>query len=292
MKGKARALTHRSCLLWWCVPWLLLAGCAGGTIDHAAFTVTEKAVYAERAGQALVADLYQPTAAGRRAAVVVLHGGSWRKGNRSQMNRVAAHLAHAGYVVANVSYRLAPAHPYPAALEDARDAVRFLRQRADELNIDPQRIGAFGYSAGGHLAMLLATAPDAGGSAAYPATGSEIAAVVAGGTPADLTQFADSNAVIGFLGATYEERPELYRLASPITHAGAGDPPAFLYHGRSDWIVDIEQTRTLAAKLRAAAVPVELVEYTFGHIAVFLFGNDELEASTRFLDRHLAAAQR
>lgn len=144
MKGKARALTHRSCLLWWCVPWLLLAGCAGGTIDHAAFTVTEKAVYAERAGQALVADLYQPTAAGRRAAVVVLHGGSWRKGNRSQMNRVAAHLAHAGYVVANVSYRLAPAHPYPAALEDARDAVRFLRQRADELNIDPQRIGAFG----------------------------------------------------------------------------------------------------------------------------------------------------
>jgi acetyl esterase/lipase len=277
---------HLPCLL---LPWLLGA-CAGQQHAGDAFTRVAGVAYTERAGVALTADLYRPAqTTARAAAVVVLHGGSWRKGSPAQMEHTAEHLARAGYVVANIRYRLAPAHRYPAALDDARDAVRFLRANAGELGIDARRIGAFGYSAGGHLAMLLATDPERAGSDRYPGVSAEIAAVVAGGTPADLTRFADSRAVEGFLGATFADRPELYRQASPITHVGSGDPPAFLYHGRSDWIVGIEQTRALAAKLRDAAVPVEVAEYTFGHIAVFLFDDDELEAATRFLDRHLAA---
>ncbi|MEJ7608749.1 MAG: alpha/beta hydrolase [Bryobacteraceae bacterium] len=95
-----------------------------------------------------------------RPAVILVHGGGFRRGNRQSYLPLAIKLAERGYVAATVSYRLAPRHQFPAPVHDVKAAVRFLRANAARFQIDPDRIGAFGSSAGGHLALFLGLTPD------------------------------------------------------------------------------------------------------------------------------------
>ena len=125
-----------------------------------AFELLANVPYVTRADQPLQMNLYVPEADGPFPAVLLVHGGAWRMGNRWHMHSVAQTLASRGYVVAAVSYRFAPAHRFPAQLEDCADAVRFLRKNASKYKCDPARIGGFGYSAGGHLVSLLGTCTD------------------------------------------------------------------------------------------------------------------------------------
>ncbi|MCR9142119.1 MAG: alpha/beta hydrolase [bacterium] len=221
-----------------------------------------------------------------RPAIIIIHGGSWQRGDRARMENIAMGLASAGFVAVNIEYSLAPRYRYPAQLEDCRKAVVWIREQAAALNVDPQRVGAFGYSAGAHLALLLATT---GRNAQDPA---RIQAVVAGAPPADLEgmpQTADRT-LERLLGADREEAPELYRQASPISHVSSDDPPAFLYHGRYDWIVPVEQSREMAKRLREAGVTVEVFEGDGGHLtsAPFREGTPVgLPAAIRFLKQHL-----
>lgn len=240
--------------------------------------------YANNGGVPQAAELYVPKGAGPFPAVVVIHGGGWRKGAPWQMRHIAERLAGQGFVVANISYRLAPQHPYPAAVEDAEAAVRWLRDHAADYHIDPARVGAWGYSAGAHLALLLATrdTPISAGS-----TSTRLAAVVGGGSPTDMMLFGENEIVTMFMGGTPSAKPEAYRDASPVTHVSTDDPPAFLYHGRSDWIVAPEHTHELAEALRKAGVDVTVNEPFFGHIAVFLFGRAEEDAAIGFLRQRL-----
>ena len=118
-------------------------------------------------------------------------------------------------------------------------------------------------------------------------TSTRLEAVVGGGTPTDLLLFGDSEIVSGFMGGSAAAMPQAYRDASPVTHVSADDPPAFLYHGKQDWIVDPVHTHKLADKLRAAGVAVQVQEPFFGHIAVFLFGRAEETAALAFLRQQL-----
>lgn len=279
--------------LLWLAGSLLLTACSGLGSQNTPFTTLPAQVYAVRDGTPLYADVFVPEGAGPFPAVLLLHGGGWYKGDRADMHSIAQRLAAAGFVAVAISYRFAPAYQFPAQLYDAKEAVRWLRRKAAEFNTDPERIAALGYSAGAHLAMLLAVtdtddglegAPDAADAAPVSA---RIQAVVAGGTPADLAAFNESATLVDFLGGTPEELPAVYRQASPITYVSADDPPTFLYHGRADWVVDIEQARQLATALEQAKVPVVLREAALGHVATFLFDDAEIAAAIAFLRRRL-----
>jgi acetyl esterase/lipase len=197
------------------------------------------------------------------------------------MGPIASTLARRGYVAVTATYRLAPAYRFPAQLEDAEQAVRWLGENADRLHVDRDRVGAWGFSAGAHLATMMATL-EPGNPWGTPEP--RLRAVVAGGTPTDLEHF---NAVDGMalFGVTAVQDPALYRRASPLYHASAKAPPIFLYHGSVDSIVPLEQAEQLRAALAKAGAPVELdVIYGADHA-----GSTEaaMDAAMGFLDRQL-----
>ena len=189
-----------------------------------------------------------------RPGIVVVHGGGWIEGDKSSFvfrQRTApaniVDFAKRGFVAVTINYRLSAEAPFPAALEDSKCAVRWLRAHAREYNLDPAHIGAYGNSAGGHLAMLLAmVGRDAGleGDGPYQAESSLVQAAVSDSGPIDLThQARDSQireVVKRFLGGPPEgERNALYRKASPLHHIKPDTPPLLLIYGVSDLQVPI-----------------------------------------------------
>lgn len=213
----------------------------------------------------LALDLYSPRQRTRELpAVLFLHGGAWKSGYRQIYHYYCTKFAEHGFIAATASYRLTGEAPYPAAVEDVKCAVRFLRANAEKYGIDPDRIAAAGGSAGGHLALMIAysaDAPELEGKGGNAETSSRIQAVVNLYGPTDLTtDFAKSRGeVIGFLGGKkFDEAPETYRVASPITYVTKDDPPTLILHGTLDSTVPFEQAELLAKKLNDIGVECEL----------------------------------
>jgi len=259
---------------------LVLAACVAP--EPARYSVTEDIRYADARGDkrgahdARIGAVYRPNGDGPRPAVLLVHGGSWQRGSRSEMAKFARRFASAGYVVFNVDYRLAPQYHYPTQLDDVRAAFGWLRAHASSLGVDPQRIAVMGYSAGAHLALLLGFA-DANG-APRPR------AVVAGAAPSDLTAYPNSPVIAALIGGSGVELPDAYADASPISHVSPGDPPVLLYHGALDGIVDVEQSRRLLEKLRSVGVPAQLLEEPWsGHATAYLLDGDSFGAALAFL---------
>ncbi len=235
--------------------------------------------------QALLADVYVPEGEGPFPAVLVIHGGGWESGDRAQVKGLAERIARRGYVAVNTTYRLAPGAIFPAQLQDVQQAVLWMRAQAETYRIDPTRIGAFGYSAGAHLAALLGGIGEAG---PLGQPGAAIKAVVAGGTPTDLSKWPAGKLVPQFIGGNRSQKPAEYRAASPVSYVNAGDPPVFLYHGGADALVPIDHAEDYQKLLAAADVPNELfVLRGRGHILAFLTDGPAVDAALTFLDRHL-----
>lgn len=231
--------------------------------------------------QKLLADVYVPKGAGPWPGVLLIHGGGWSSGDRAQVQGIAERLAKRGFVTFNTTYRLAPQHLFPAQLEDVQLALRWMQQHAGDYRMQPERIGAFGYSAGAHLAAMLGTMPPAGDAP-------RVAAVVAGGTPSDLTKFDGGKLVPQFLGTTFQTNPALFAQASPVTYISADDPPFFIYHGGSDLLVSVDHAEDLHAALQKAGVRSELfILRGRGHITAFLTDGPAFDAAAAFLDREL-----
>jgi acetyl esterase/lipase len=168
-----------------------------------------------------------------------------------------------GFVVASIDYRLPPGTPWPAQIEDAKCAVRFLRAHAADLDIDPGRIGVWGSSGGGHLASLLGlTGPEAGfDRGQYLEQSSAVQAVVDMFGPADLNDFDDASRFAQFiLQLSLGNSTKLRRSASPITYVDAGAPPFLILHGTKDTLVRLRQSRKLAQQLTSAGIPNTLIE--------------------------------
>lgn len=235
-------------------------------------------------------DIYQPVAdvptQQLMPAVVMIHGGAWRTGSKFSMLRHARRLARVGYVVMAINYRLAPKYPWPAQIEDCRIALDWLNEHAGDYNVDPQRVGVYGYSAGAHLASMLATTNEKN-------DGIKIRAAVVGGTPAEFSWIeADSSALTYWLGASRSQAPGTYRDASPISFVTADDPPFFEFHGETDMIVPVESARLFHAALKKQGVSSKLVEVpSSGHFATF--GKMDLMVDViKFFDRHLKPVAR
>ncbi len=211
--------------------------------------------------RALQADLYLPKPLDKRVpGLIFIHGGGWKGGKRADYRVYTIDFAKRGYVVATITYRLAQEAKFPAALEDVKCAVRWMRSHADELHVDPQRIAVLGGSAGGHLALMVGYTSDKSeweGQGGHAGVSSAVQAVVDlyGPTDLDTPLGQASDLVSNFLGKSYAEAPELYRAASPVTHLDAKDPPTFILHGTIDSIVPVEQSDLLAEKLRSLSVP-------------------------------------
>jgi acetyl esterase/lipase len=210
------------------------------------------------------------------------------------MGRVSERLARAGYVAVDIDYRLAPDYRFPAQVHDCKEAVRWIRRNADDLGVDPSRVGGFGFSAGAHLvAMLATTGPEDGleGDAGGTDVSTRLQAAVVAGLPSDLRRFPPNLAIRRFLGGTVDEVPDAYALASPIYWVSEGDAPIFLYHGGNDWIVNVSQSREMAHALDRAGVPHEYHERKLGgHLATYLFDDEQVAEAIAFLDRWLVAA--
>lgn len=228
-------------------------------------------VYGQAGGVELKLDLYDPKkpAVGPRLVAVYVHGGGWQKGDKGGGAGMLAlaELLQRGYLVASINYRLAPEFKFPAQIEDAKCAIRYLRAHAKELNLATDRIGVWGGSAGGHLVALLGTA-DA--SAGFDTTGgwtnqsSRVQAVVDLFGPADLAPRAGlGNTRVGqnVFGAQSADDPVLKK-ASPVTYATKDDPPFLILHGDKDRLVPLAQSERLVAALQKVGVPVSLVLVT------------------------------
>jgi acetyl esterase/lipase len=234
----------------------------------------------------LLLDLYLPAAtqqSGALPAVLHYHGGGWRVGARSSLGPAVdalglspiERLVDAGFVVASADYRLSSVATFPAQLLDAKAAVRWLRAHAADYGVDPDRIYAWGDSAGGHLASLVGLtggSPEYGTAAGDLTGGDTVAAVAAWYPPTDLLRMGEQrlpDAVASaddpgsrealLLGAQPAEAPDKAAAASPITYTGDHAPPFFLAHGTADRFVPAAQSATLAAALEAAGTAVELL---------------------------------
>ncbi len=283
---------------------LPLVLCACSTLEGAAtdirpvnavahnFTVQKGLTYSPaRWPQELKADIYTPRGLGPHAAVLVIHGGDWSEGERGDMSDVCKYLAERGFAAITVDYRLAPQYRFPAPLHDLQQAVRWLRARAESLNVDADRIGVYGYSSGGHLAALLGSISE-GDPLDAPQGGPDtrVKAVVAGGAPTDLRKYEDGERVSQFLGGWRKQITELFALASPITHVSSGDPPFFFYHGTLDTLVPMDHAEDMKAALEAAGVPVQLLRLTaMTHTMSYFFDGAALEGASTFLDHYLRA---
>ncbi len=222
-------------------------------------------------GKELKMDIAYPNGKGPFPAVLCVHGGAWRFGQRQDMAGWIDYLAEEGYVAASVSYRLLPNMKFPDPVVDCKTAVRFLRANAEKYHVNKDKIGALGYSAGGYLVCMLGAADkDAGFEGKeYPDQSSRVQAVVSYFGPTDLCLYgADESAQNGIfkpmLGASFKDKPEVYKNASPITYVSKDDPPFLFLHGTKDWLVSIEHSRSMCKKLKEAGVPAELVEVEGG----------------------------
>jgi acetyl esterase/lipase len=216
-----------------------------------------------------VVDIYVPSTPGPHPLVLYIHGGGWIAGHTrhsgafSDWPKALASLAAEGFTVASLEYRLSGEARFPAQLQDANAALRFLRANAAQYRIDPSRVALWGGSAGGHLAALTAlTCRDTG---LDPAAGND-ACVQAAVTWYGVYDFAGMNATpdgnsagAKLLGCTGPCPADRNALVSPVAYIDAKDPPFLLIHGEDDKVVPVAQSREGEAKLKAAGVAVRSI---------------------------------
>jgi acetyl esterase/lipase len=271
--------------------------------NHSPETVT----YARPGGEELEADVWRPPGEGSNGAadtatghpaVIVVHGGGWRSGERGDFPLWNAWLASKGYVVFDIDYRLSPPPGWHDAPADVRCAVGWVKENAARYGVDPERVALMGRSAGGHLALLTAYT-----QGSTPTPGCDVpdlrdpgvAAVVAFYPPTDLSRLSSRGYLGGmdrFLGGTRKSVPERYRLLSPVSRVDPSDPPTFLAHGGDDQIVPPGQSELLADRLRKYGVPHRLVALSWAnHTFDFMWGgwSSQITRPTlqEFLEVHL-----
>jgi acetyl esterase/lipase len=268
---EARILMRKISAIFCCA--LALAGLVRGAETKADLPVkfpedvqVEQGVVFLGEGRTEKADLYFPSKISPGAqlpAIIVIHGGGWNDGVRNGKREIniGTTLARNGYIAMSIDYLLAHGKyaVWPTNLYDCKNAVRWLRQNAARLKIDPDRIGVMGGSAGGHLASMVAlteVADDLEPTEPYPGISDAVDCCVDMYGIADLTSYEPHAAM---LGKKLSEAPELYRLASPVTYVRGNSPPFLILHGTADKTVSPHQSELFAAALQKAGVEHKLV---------------------------------
>ena len=233
--------------------------------EYKTITVTKDIHYREGNSKAWKLDMAMPANFGSeiRPALVIVHGGGWAGGSKDVdvYQKMMVDYAQKGYVTINVEYRLTGEAPFPACIEDVKCAVRWLRAHADELRVDPERIGAYGHSAGAHLALMLAMVPETAGlegDGGWDDYSSVVNIAAAGSPPTELGR------------DTQMAKEECW----PIGYIAANHPPLFLIQGTNDPIVLPSRTRDFVEKMKATGANIAYLEVEGQHGVAY---NEKLE---------------
>lgn len=250
--------------------------------DNKTITVTEDIRYKDGESDAWKLDLAMPANFGDelRPALVIVHGGGWRGGSKSVdvYQKMMVDYAQLGYVTININYRLLGEADFPACIEDVKTAVRWLRAHAEQYQVDPDRIGAYGHSAGAHLAMMLGMAPESAGleGEGWNDYSSMVNVVAAGSPPTELGR----------------DTPMTKEEWWPIGYIGGDHPPMFLIQGTEDPVVRPEMTEDFVEKMKDAGAEIEYMELEGEHGVAY---NEQLDvtepALVEFFAKHLNPGQ-
>ncbi|HRH97303.1 MAG TPA: alpha/beta hydrolase [Prosthecobacter sp.] len=249
--------------------------------------------------QHLQVNLAQPKEGkGPFPAVVCIHGGGFRAGKREGYDKLLLTLAQHGYVAITVTYRLAPAYPFPAAVHDCKAAVRWLRANAEKYHVDGSRIGVMGGSAGGHLAQFLgvtAGVPQFEGEGNLDQN-SAVSCVVNFFGPSDFTKSYDKSVDAKdvlplFFGGDLSTKCKEHIIGSPLYWVTPNAAPTLCLHGTADEYVAYEQATWIVDKLKAATVEAELVGFEgAGHGLKGVPPEKTEGLMIAFFDKHLKPA--
>ena len=248
-------------------------------------------------GFKLLLDLYLPVSTTKKIlpAVVFIHGGGWMMDNKTHC-QARDYLPQKDYAVACIDYRLSNVAKFPAQVYDIKAAVRWLRANANNYNIDPNHIGAWGDSAGGHLASMLGVSgstSDLEGSIGVSGYSSRVQAVVDWFGPTDFSQIIPLKdnfneyyqAATQLLGSPLENNSELIKKASPLSYISSDDPPFLIMHGDADETVPYQQSELFYNALKLTGVDVTYKLYpNNGHA---FQEEKEFKTVLDFFDKHL-----
>ena len=249
-------------------------------------------------------DLYLPTAAAPVGLIVWVHGGAWRAGSRSSVEVLG--LVERGWAIASVDYRLSPVAKFPAQVHDIKAAIRFLRAHAAQYGYPASRVVIAGSSAGAHLAALVGVSNREreleGSVGADTAQPSDVQAIVSLFGASNLTTILGQSTPHGLdvrvpaldllLGGQPESVPELARLASPVFHVDATDPPLLLLHGDQDTQMPINQSHELEGAYEKLGLPVRfVVVHGSGHGGPAFTSDTQLALIDDFLRQQLKLPQ-
>jgi acetyl esterase/lipase len=225
-------------------------------------------IYGRVEGSALLANIAYPDGPALKPAIISVHGGRWRAGNRADASSIKVQQwAEFGFFAMSIDYRLVGGSPAPAPYVDLLTAIRWVHAHADEYRIDPERVYLIGQSAGGQMVSLFATAGEAG----FPRVGgwekarSDVRAVISVAATYELTTLSWGNLWTPVAGSVDEAR----RLASPINHVTAAMKPLLIIHSDDDKSVPVQQANDMAAKVAATGVKTRYVHFTDrGHMGI------------------------
>jgi acetyl esterase/lipase len=224
--------------------------------------IHDNVVIGKAGDRSLEADLFLPPIDSKeRPAILIVHGGGWREGDKTQLRGYAILLARLGFVTLSTSYRLSTEAVWPAQIQDVNCALRYLRASSDSLDIDPERIGISGNSAGGHLALMAgAKNKKFEGQGGNNNESSHVKAICAIYPPARIKKLDNTdpldNAFLALMGG--EAKQSDYDKASPINYINKDYVPTMLIHGSKDNVVSLRDTNDLYEKLIANKVPSEI----------------------------------
>lgn len=228
--------------------------------------VDKDIVYSTAGGEEIKMDIHYPVVAQSKPTpcVVVIHGGAWMAGVKKDMDQLSEAIAANGMLAANIDYRLAPKSKYPAMIDDVQTAVRFLRANAAKYNIDPTRIAAGGASAGGHLSLMLGfTDTRDPNPKEFPKESSRVSAVLDLFGPTDLSSSDYPKSLdlmyLMVLGKPRDQAAAEIKAASPMTYISPTVAPVFIIQGTVDPLVNVNQSKSLEAKLKELKVPVDAI---------------------------------
>ncbi len=281
-------------MLWVCMAWMFAAPSLS-----AQARVEENVVYGMYSGLALLMDVHHPAAPNGKG-LILIHGSGWHApttyGAGQLKGGVQQILVDVGYTVFTINHRAAPRFRYPAAVEDAQRAVRYVRYNAERYGIDPDQLGGWGGSSGAHLISMLATMDGQGDPDDPDPVNQESAklqAVVAQAAPTHLAMMdgpQGASVLTSFMGSPINPGfgdAAAYREASPITYVTPDDPPLLLVHGDADQVVPFKQSELILAALEEQGVEARLIRIPgAGH------GGNDLPESARWLNYHLLGEAR
>lgn len=279
--------------------WLLSLAVVTTALPGTAADVIRDIEYAHSGDVSLKLDIHRPDTEARSPLIVWVHGGAWRAGSKSGMP--LGKLVEAGYAVVSVDYRLSTEAKFPAQAYDLKAAIRFLRGHGQQWNLPTKTIVIAGESAGGHLAALIGVS---NGNAELEGKegddlqqSSDVQGIISLYGAANLTTILKQSTPHGLsvrvpalqllLGAQPDDLPDLARLASPVFHVDAKDPPLLLLHGDQDPQMPVNQSLELTGAYEAVGAPVQLViVHGAGHGGAMFYDAERMNVIEKFLKRH------